>query len=82
MSYAIGNVSTLRFSRDLNLNLSKATSAANLEKLRLPPTSDGAGDGAGGETDDETGTAGGKKALIVGALVVAGIAVFALNRRR
>jgi hypothetical protein len=68
MSYAIGNVASLIAARNVNLNLSKTT-AAKLEKLQLPLPGDS-------EADKPSDN----KALIVGALVVAGIAAFALRR--
>ena len=65
MSYAIGNVASLIAARNANLNLSKLT-VANLDKLQLPSEADKPSD---------------NKALIVGALVVAGIAALALRSR-
>ena len=71
MSYAIGNVASLIAARNTNLKLSKTT-AAKLEKLQLP----GASSSSGSEDDKPSDN----KALIVVALVVAGIAAFALRR--
>jgi len=73
MSYAIGNVASLIAARNTNLNLSKTT-AAKLEKLQLPGASSSS---SSGSEDDKPSD---NKALIVGALVVAGIAAFALRR--
>lgn len=69
MSYAIGNVASLIAARNANLNLSKQT-VANLDKLQLPLPGDS-------EADKPSDN----KALIVGALVVAGIAAIALRSR-
>lgn len=74
MSYAIGNVSKRLTDRTLNLADSLKRSPETLERLKLP-----SGDSSS-SSSSETDKPSDNKALIVGALVLAGLAAVALRR--
>lgn len=75
MSYAIGNVSKRLTDRTLNLADSLKRSPETLERLKLP-----SGDSSSSSSSSETDKPSDNKALIVGALVLAGLAAVALRR--